>query len=99
NGIEVINNSVGSVSRNAINIHNARDIVVSNNTMYNGHRQLFISHDSVGEEVRNVRIANNVLFAPAEAQDLIAISSIKDNVKQMAVFQDNLYVRPADNEY
>lgn len=99
NGIEIINNSIGNVSRNALNIHNARNIVVSNNTMYNGHRQVFISHDTMGDEVRDIRIYNNLLFASSETQVLIAVSSIKDDVEKMAVFQDNLYLRPQGNEY
>ncbi len=99
NGIEVKNNSIAHVSRNAINIHNARNIIVQQNTAFNGHRQLFISHDDRGEPVRDVRILNNLFFANAETQVLVALSSTKDDLTKMAVFRDNLYVRPKDHVY
>jgi len=99
NGIEVMGNTIADVSRNGIHVHNGRNITIQNNTVLGGYRQLFLSHDLLGERIRDIAVFNNIFLAGAEAEILVGLSSIADDFEEMAAFKDNLYVRPISKGY
>lgn len=96
-GLEITGNTVGNVKGKGILIHNARNIVVKNNTFYNNGVQLRISHDNLGHPIRNATVSDNIFFSKTADQMTAFISSIKDDIKDMGSFDRNFYARPVDD--
>src|SRR5690606_39024461 len=96
-GVEVSGNTVGNVVGKGLYIHNARNIVVRNNTLYNNGVQMNISHDNLGNPVRNATISNNILFAATIDQLTASYNSVKNDLAQIGNVDANYYVRPLDD--
>src|SRR5690606_39906008 len=78
-------------------LHNSRNVVVQNNTLYNNGVQLRLAHDRLGNPIRNATIQNNIFVAKGKDQQTASISSVKQDVRELGHFDRNVYARPFDD--
>lgn len=96
-GVEIANNTVAYVPGKGIFLHNSRNVVVQNNTLYNNGVQLRLAHDRLGNPIRNATIQNNIFVAKGKDQQTASISSVKQDVRELGHFDRNVYARPFDD--
>lgn len=99
NGVEVTGNTVANCFR-GIYIHNARNSVITKNTLYNNtSAQLMGQNDGVGDEIVNLRIEDNILFAKESQQLASSFYSSKNLIEEWGYFNNNFYCRPIKDDY
>lgn len=96
-GIEITENTIGNASGKGIYIHNTRNIVLKNNTFFNNGVQLRMSHDNLGNPIRNATVTDNIFFSKKATQMTSFITSVKDDLKDMGPLDRNYYSRPVDD--
>ncbi len=98
NGLEISSNTIAN-SNKGLYLHNTRDIVVKNNTLYNNEwGQLHMKHDAHGG-FQNQTITNNIFFSKTEDQPVSAIlSNFDDNdIRRIGKLDGNYYARPIND--
>lgn len=98
NNVEISNNTVANCALNGLYIHNSRDIVVANNTLYNNQVQIAIIHDGVAPNspIRNNTVTGNIFFSLKPYQIVAEYQTKNDDLAQFGTFENNYYCRPAD---
>lgn len=93
-------NSIAHCGQYGIFIHNAYDIVMNNNTVYNNETQLVLAHDNTAQNalIRNIRSTNNILFSRLAEQRVAAFTTIDNDIGNFGYFDSNYYCRPLDDE-
>ena len=98
--VEISSNTVANCATYGVYIHNAHDIAIKQNTLYNNATQLYMEHDNVAADkpIYNCTVTGNVLFAKLATQ-LSAEYKTKDNdIANFGTFDQNSYYRPQDND-
>ncbi|RYY26224.1 MAG: hypothetical protein EOP41_04730, partial [Sphingobacteriaceae bacterium] len=99
--VEISGNTVANCATYGIYIHNAHDIAIKKNTLYNNAvTQLVMEHDNVAADkpIYNCTVTGNILFAKTALQ-LAAEYKTKDNdIANFGTFDQNYYYRPVDND-
>jgi parallel beta-helix repeat protein len=98
--VEISGNTVANCASYGIYIHNAHDISIKQNTLYNNAVQLMMEHDNVAADkpVYNNTVTGNILFAKQTWQ-LAASYKTKDNdIANFGSFNQNYYYRPLDDD-
>ncbi len=98
--INISLNTVANCADGGIKIHNAHDVKVENNTVYNNGTQLILTHDNVAPNspLRNIVVNNNIFFAKTANQLTLNLSTIANDVSNTGTFNNNYYNRPVDND-
>lgn len=98
NNVEISNNTVANCALNGLYIHNSRDIVIANNTLYNNQVQIALIHDNVAPNspVRNNTVTGNIFFSLKPYQIVAEYQTANDDLAQFGTFENNYYCRPAD---
>ena len=106
--VVVTDNTVANCNSSGIYLHNAHEIEVSRNTLFNngdgndnyGSQILFI-HDSYSpnDPIRNVTMNNNIFFAKMPAQKVLAFSTSSNDIASFGTADYNCYAKPVDNAY
>lgn len=91
-GIEITHNTIAHTSSKGIYIHNARDLVIENNTIYNNQFQIYISQDAPNSPIRNNVVTGNIFFSKHPHQNAISIHSNQDDIHTMVDFNNNYFV-------
>ena len=95
--VNIINNTVFSCANNGIKVHNAKDVFISKNTLFNNGAQLRLEQDhymATSTYIRNNNIKNNIFFSKSEAQFTSKLSSHQDDVASFGNLDSNFYCRP-----
>ncbi|RYE16986.1 MAG: right-handed parallel beta-helix repeat-containing protein, partial [Sphingobacteriaceae bacterium] len=98
--VEISGNTVGNCATYGIFIHNAHDIAIKQNTVYNNAVQLLMEHDNVAADkpIYNCTVTGNIFFAK-QTNQLAAEYKTKDNdIANFGNFDNNSYYRPLDND-
>ncbi|SHN02783.1 Por secretion system C-terminal sorting domain-containing protein [Cyclobacterium lianum] len=98
-GVEVAYNTIAHISSKGIYLHNARQNKIHNNLIYNSTYQLFFRNDHMGADIRNNSVENNIFFSQRGEQNNLNLSSIKNDLSQMAGFSNNVYANPLTDNY
>ncbi|WP_162417069.1 malectin domain-containing carbohydrate-binding protein [Cyclobacterium roseum] len=98
-GVEVAYNTIANISSKGIYLHNARENHIHHNTVYNSTYQLFFRNDNMGADIRNNKVENNLFFSRDGEQNNLNLSSIKNDLGQMAAFNNNVYASPLTDNY
>jgi len=105
--VEIKDNSVAECSGAGIYLHNAHEIEILNNTLYNngGNNQVYGSqvllvHDgySPDDPIRNVVMHNNILFAKNKTQKILSFSTKDNDVELFGKSDYNYYYSPSENK-
>jgi len=105
--ISVTNNTVANCTSAGINLHDTKDMTVTNNTAYNngipgwGNGNLFVQADAGGftSYVRNNTVTNNILFARDVNQHSFryyADPNGDNNINTFGTLDNNYYAKPID---
>ncbi|MDN3686611.1 malectin domain-containing carbohydrate-binding protein [Cyclobacterium jeungdonense] len=98
-GVEIAYNTIANISSKGIYLHNARQNHIHHNTIYNSTYQLFFRNDHMGADIRNNTVENNLFFSQNGEQNNLNLSSIKNDLGQMANFRNNVYASPLTDNY
>lgn len=89
-GIEIIGNTVAN-SGKGIYLHNSKDLIVRDNTIFNNFHQIYISQNARDSQMRNIRFINNIVFSPSPDQNTISLISNRDDIQDLAAFKTNYF--------
>jgi parallel beta-helix repeat protein len=95
--VEVSGNTIANCSNQGIYIHNARDIKITNNTVFNVGRCLTMSEQANHPQIRNCTVSGNIFFKALASATFLYIKSDGTDQKLFATYSGNRYVSPADN--
>ena len=98
-GVEVSQNTIANITSKGIYLHNAQDNKVHNNLVFNTKYQLTLVSDHLGGDIRNNEIRDNMFVAKTGEQYNLNISTLKDDIKQMGRFNNNIYANPLTDGY
>lgn len=98
-GVLIQKNTIANISKHGIYLHNARNINIFENIIYNAFEGIYLNHDQYGDPVRNVSIVKNEIFAIQNEANFINTSSIKEDEAQMGSFNNNYFIRPFGNDF
>ena len=89
-------NTVAHCAGAGIKIHNAQQVYIKNNTLYNNGIQLLMAHDNIapGSPLRIITITNNILFSKSPAQWCLNIYSVVNDIASTGRMDSNYYCRP-----
>lgn len=95
--VTITDNTVSQCANNGIKIHNAKDISVYNNLVYNNGVQLRLEQDhymATSTYIRNNDIRNNTFYSNSKAQPAVKISTHQDDIAEFGHLDSNFYYRP-----
>ena len=97
-GIQILNNSVGNIGFAGIFLHDAHDIVVKNNTVYNCLRKSILEkNDDPNTFIRKISITNNILVARDSTQNCFHAVTLHNDISSFGTIDYNYYARPLDD--
>jgi uncharacterized repeat protein (TIGR02059 family) len=106
--VSVTNNTVAHCNSTGIYLHNAHEITVNNNTLFDngsgdsdiGGQILFV-HDtySPDDPIRNVTMNYNIFFAKTTQERVIAFSTTDNDISSFGTADYNCYAKPIDNSF
>lgn len=91
-GIEIGGNTVANVSGKGIFIHNARDLLIHNNILYNNNDQISILQDASDFPTRNNIIRDNLFVSREHDQKNVTIRSNRADIEHLSVFEKNRHI-------
>ena len=97
--VDIIGNTVYKCGNNGIFIHNASQVAVRNNTVYNNGNQLWLVHDQIAPAfpVTNCTIDSNIFVSREPVQRVAAFTTVDNGIPEMGNFNYNYYCRPLDD--
>lgn len=98
--VVISSNTVANCASYGVYIHNAHDISIKQNNLYNNATQLYMEHDNIAANspIYNCTVTGNTFFAK-QASQLSAEYKTKDNdIANFGSFDNNYYYRPQDND-
>ncbi|WP_147205338.1 right-handed parallel beta-helix repeat-containing protein, partial [Segetibacter aerophilus] len=97
--VDVSSNTVANCNGFGLYIHNARDLVIKNNTIYNNEVQLEMQHDDIAPNspVRNNTVTDNILFSLYATQPVAEYKTKNDDLANFGTFDNNYYCRPIED--
>ncbi|MCC5939721.1 MAG: right-handed parallel beta-helix repeat-containing protein [Lunatimonas sp.] len=93
-GVSVMNNTIAHTNYTGIKLANVRNIVVDRNTFYDTESHILLGNSNNGGDTRNITITNNIFFSKNGDQAAVTIRTNKDDVSQLANFDNNRYTSP-----
>jgi len=97
--LTITGNTVSLCANSGIKIHNAKNIRINSNTVYNNGVQLKLEQDSFVSKtnlIRDNQITNNIFFARTDHQANAGYSSHLDDISSFGNIDSNIYCRPND---
>ena len=97
--VNIENNTIAKCAHNGIKIHNAKDINVFDNVVFDNGIQISLEQDHYNPTstyIRNNNIKNNTFFSKDENQTVARITSHQDDITAFGEFDSNAYCRPLD---
>ena len=97
--VEVSSNTIANSSEGGIYLHNTKDIICKDNTLYNNTNQLEMSHnDATCKDcsMQNNIVIKNIFFAKKPTQLISNLYSYTNDISSFGVLDSNYYCRPLD---
>ena len=96
--VEIINNTVAN-SSHGIFIHNANNISIIGNTLYNNNTQILFVHDRIAPTypITDCNVKGNIFFSKLKSQVLADFRTIDNDISNFGIFDNNYYCRPVDD--
>ena len=88
-------NSVANCPHAGIMIHNAHNIKIEGNTLFNNGIQLLLQHDNLwpNSPIKNLSASRNIFFCKAAGQICLSILSPNDDTGSFGILDSNYYYR------
>lgn len=104
--VTVSNNTIANIASSAVKVHDANNLLIRDNTIYNAAAanstskgSIEVLYDAGGGQVRNIDIKNNIFFAKTVKQLCLFFnySSDANDVKLFGTSDSNYFARPIDD--
>ncbi|MDN3686607.1 right-handed parallel beta-helix repeat-containing protein [Cyclobacterium jeungdonense] len=92
NNVLVTDNTVYQISNKGIYLHNAQNIEVSNNLVFDAGYLVFLTDDELGQPLKSIRISNNTLIKKEPHQIGMGIRSASPEFQTIGLSDQNRYV-------
>jgi parallel beta-helix repeat protein len=95
--VTITNNTVSLCANNGIKVHNAKDITIFKNTVFDNGVQLRMEQDhyiATSSYIRNNKVSNNTFFAKNGLQQTAKFSTHLDDIDAFGQIDSNYYNRP-----
>lgn len=100
NGVTIEGNTVAFCGHYGLYLHNAHNIKVTGNTLFNNCDQAWFKHDSSSwPTINNLVMTNNVFFSKLASQKSARFYTCNNDISNFGVIDYNYYVRPLDDTY
>ena len=99
-GVTISGNSVAAVANSGLYIHNAFDLMITNNSFFNnGEQQALFVHDqhAPNAPIKNVTFSGNQLVSQHPNQRCILLKSDKEEIGFVGTMDNNWFIRHLDN--
>lgn len=98
-GVAISSNTVANCGEYGIYIHNAHEITINNNTVFNNKNQLGMVHDNIAaySPVKNTTLFSNVFFSVNATSHAAEFKTIVNDISNFGAFDSNYYCRPVDD--
>jgi len=99
-GISIQSNSVANCPDAGIKIHNANNIQITGNAVFNNGVQLMIAHDNLHPKSpnRNLILTGNLFFALRPEQLCVNLYSVKNDLDSVGTIDNNYYYSPTNDQ-
>ncbi|SHF04370.1 Por secretion system C-terminal sorting domain-containing protein [Cnuella takakiae] len=98
-GVDIIGNTVARCGKLGIYVHNALDVKVHDNLVFDNTTQVELNHDDVHmRKVRNVDMKNNIFFSKVPGQMVAHFFSKHKDIGEFGTINNNYYLRPLNDE-
>ena len=94
--VNIAGNSLANLPLSGIYIHNANDVNICKNTIYNSGDQIRFSHDYSwsGNPVVNIVMKKNIFFSKTPDQYIFEQRSLINDIPSFCTADSNYYIRP-----
>lgn len=96
-GVQITGNTVANTFRGIV-IHNADNIEVRNNTLFNNAVGCYMQYDGAESSLRNNTIVNNTFFSKRATQLAITLQSKGNDIDSIGIVDSNYYYGAFNNE-
>lgn len=98
-GITVSKNTVAFVTGKGIYLHNANNITISENLFYKSKSQLQLTHDFMGDPIRNITVKNNQFSSVEKTDQVYSIYSVLNDIGSVGSFNSNYFLDPFNHDF
>jgi parallel beta-helix repeat protein len=97
--LNISSNTVATCADNGIKIHNANNVTIQNNVLFDNGTQLLLDHDNVAPNspIRNASVTGNVLFSRTAKEFTLSLNTIANDIGSFGTLNNNYYCRPIDD--
>ncbi|WP_162342133.1 right-handed parallel beta-helix repeat-containing protein [Cyclobacterium salsum] len=92
NNVRIIDNTIYQVANKGIYLHNAQNIEVIDNLVFDAGYLVFLADDDLGEPLENIRISNNTLIKKEPHQIAMGIRSGTPEFETIGYTDQNQYL-------
>jgi parallel beta-helix repeat protein len=95
--VDITDNTVSLCANNGIKVHNAKDININSNIVFNNGVQLRLEQDhylATSKYIRNNKISKNTFFSLENAQLAAKFTTNQDDIPSFGKIDSNIYCRP-----
>ncbi|MEO6000922.1 MAG: right-handed parallel beta-helix repeat-containing protein [Chitinophagaceae bacterium] len=100
-GVTILNNTVVNGTRYGIFLHNAHEITIRGNKIYNNAGSAAVGYiqDNLGKQdpLRNNVLSGNYIYAPAGSK-MLEVYSLNNDIKTIGTFDSNYYSMPTTGD-
>ncbi|MEO6453065.1 MAG: Ig-like domain-containing protein, partial [Ginsengibacter sp.] len=96
-GVEILNNTISNVNR-GLYLHNSRNTITKDNTLYDNQVQMYLFQQSYLAPMRNNTITNNIVFSKISPEQILYLKSNADDIALFGRLDSNYYTRPLDDK-
>ncbi len=96
--VRVTGNTIANCSQYGIYLHNAHDLSLDGNTVFNNFIQAAAIHDNIAPQsfLTNISFTNNILFSRLASQLTLRYSSTGNDIGKIGMLDNNYYCRPLE---
>ncbi|REG81419.1 right-handed parallel beta-helix repeat-containing protein [Algoriphagus antarcticus] len=98
-GVKIEQNTVAHINGKGIYLHNANSVDIVGNLFFDCEVQLQLSHDILGNPIRDVIITNNQFSSTRDREIIFSVSSIKTDIDKIGFSSNNYFLNPYNREF
>ncbi|HSF56381.1 MAG TPA: Ig-like domain-containing protein, partial [Algoriphagus sp.] len=98
-GVKVSKNTIAFVTGKSIYLHNANNIEISDNLFFKSKSQVQLTHDFMGDPIRNVTVTRNQFSSFEKTHQIYSVYSALNDIGSVGSFTSNYFLDPFKNDF
>jgi hypothetical protein len=98
-GVTVSKNTVAFVTGKGIYLHNANNITIVENLFYKAKSQLQLTHDFMGDPIRNITVSRNQFSSVEKTHQVYSVYSALNDIGSVGSFSSNYFLDPFNHDF